>query len=49
MKAFWKRIGIGLMTAIFAAGTVSTLSMAGCDDDDDPVEDAADELEEETD
>ncbi|MFP4104568.1 MAG: hypothetical protein ACLFVU_00630 [Phycisphaerae bacterium] len=47
MKELLKKLMASFLVALFAVGTVSVLP--GCEDDDDPVEETTDELEEETD
>ncbi|MFP4139009.1 MAG: hypothetical protein ACOCXY_00815 [Planctomycetota bacterium] len=60
MSTLWKRLRVGLLALLLAAGSVSTLSfVTGCEDDgpaeeageniDDTAEETGDELEEETD
>jgi hypothetical protein len=48
-KSLWKRFGSFFLAILFALGTATALSTTGCEDDDGPVEETADEIEEETD
>jgi hypothetical protein len=47
MKSLWKRFGTLFLALAFAFG--SAVALSGCEDDDGPIEETADEVEEETD
>lgn len=47
MSKLWKKLRVGLLALMLIVGSVSTLSLAsGCEDDDGPIEETADEMEE---
>jgi hypothetical protein len=47
MVSLWKRLAAGALAVLLLFG--SATMMTGCADDDDPIEEAADEMEEATD